>query len=96
MIWIRGLLTELGITVQNATMLFCYNNVAMQIFRNLMFYERNKHIKIECHFVREKQLRIVQLVQINNMELIADLLTKSLGTNIISLSAATIWGANRV
>ncbi len=60
-IWIQGLLKELGELSKGPALLFCDNKAAIQIAANPMFHERTKHIEIDCHFVREKiQLGIIE------------------------------------
>ena len=52
--WIRHLLMEVGIKTSVPMNLWCDNHAAMHIASNLVFHERTKHIKIDCHFVCEK------------------------------------------
>nr|XP_016505380.1 PREDICTED: uncharacterized mitochondrial protein AtMg00810-like [Nicotiana tabacum] len=52
--WINGLLEELGMQVDLPMELYCDNKAAIQIASNPMYHERTKHIKINCHFIREK------------------------------------------
>jgi hypothetical protein len=50
LIWLRWLLTDMGVPHSSATMLHCDNRSAIQISHNDVFHERTKHIEIDCHF----------------------------------------------
>ena len=52
--WLHQLLMEVGIETPVPAKLWCDNQAARPIAFNLVFYERTKHIEIDCHFVREK------------------------------------------
>lgn len=52
LIWLRGLLSCLGVELTRPIKLFCDNQAALHIATNLVFHERTKHIEIDCHFVR--------------------------------------------
>jgi len=54
LIWLKSLLSELGFPSSIPMTLFCDNQVAMHIAANLVFHERIKHIKIDCHFIRQQ------------------------------------------
>lgn len=45
---------EIGDTIEME--LVCDNEVELHITLNLVFYDRTKHIDIDCHFFREKLL----------------------------------------
>ncbi|XP_012472430.2 uncharacterized mitochondrial protein AtMg00810-like [Gossypium raimondii] len=80
LVWLKGLLAELGFHVSKPMLLHCDNQAALQIASNPVFHERTKHIDIDCHFVREKiQTGDVVTHHISTNEQVADLLTKGLG-----------------
>ena len=54
MVWLCQLLHDFCIEAPNPALLFCDNQAAIHVASNLIFYERTKHIEINCHFVRDK------------------------------------------
>jgi hypothetical protein len=52
-IWLQNILTELGITFQKPSIIYCDNQSAIQISKNLVHHQRTKHIEIHMHFLRE-------------------------------------------
>jgi len=66
-IWLRGLLTELGFPQNSATPLYVDNTSAIQIAANPVFHERTKHIEVDCHSICEAfDTRIVSLPHISS------------------------------
>lgn len=57
--WLRGLLKEIKFDLQHPTSLCCENKKTIQIAKNHTFHKRTKHIKIDCHFIREKLMEKV-------------------------------------
>ncbi|GJT07784.1 cysteine-rich receptor-like protein kinase 8 [Tanacetum coccineum] len=52
--WLVSLLKELGIKNLEHVDLYCDNQAALYIAANLVFHERTKHIKVDCHYVRDQ------------------------------------------
>ena len=76
-IWLHGLLAELGFPQTEATPLFADNTSAIQIVANSVFHERTKHIEVDCHSIREAlDNRIVSLPHITLQLQLAHIFTK--------------------
>ena len=56
-IWLKSLLTELGILVHIPMPMHCDNQVAIFIANNPVFHERTKHIEIDYHYIRDNYER---------------------------------------
>jgi hypothetical protein len=79
LIWLRWLLTDMGVPHSSATMLHCDNRSAIQISHNDVFHERTKHIEIDCHFVRHHvSYGTIRLVSVSSEQQTADVFTKTL------------------
>ncbi|KAF3652341.1 putative pentatricopeptide repeat-containing protein-like isoform X1 [Capsicum annuum] len=86
-VWIAGLFKELDMSLSLPVSLFCDSKAAIQIVANPVFYERTKHIDIDCHFIREKvQDGLVLIQYLSTKEQPADILTKGLGCLVFSSS----------
>lgn len=84
-IWVRWLLSELGIPSSQPTPMFCDNKAARHIANNPVFHERTKHVEMDCYFVRERvESKEIVPRSINTNLQIADLLTKGLGMKQLS------------
>jgi len=78
-VWLRGLLQDLGIQVRGPTLLFCDNDSAIKLAANPILHERTKHIEVDCHFTREKiKEGIIKTRGIRTTEQPADIFTKPL------------------
>jgi hypothetical protein len=54
LIWIKHLLRDMNIEHAKPMQMYYDNQVARHITTNPVFYERTKHIEVDCHFVRKK------------------------------------------
>ena len=76
-VWLRGLLAELGFSPSHPTPLRADNTSAIQIAANPVYHERTKHIEVNCHYIREAfDARIISLPHISTTLQIADVFTK--------------------
>ena len=84
-IWVRWLISELGIPSSQPTPMFCDKKAARHIANNPVFHERTKHVEMDCYFVRERvESKEIVPRSINTNLQIADLLTKGLGMKQLS------------
>ncbi|KAH9780093.1 protein kinase domain-containing protein [Citrus sinensis] len=78
-VWLRGLLAELGFSQSNPTPLHADNTSAIQICVNPVFHERTKHIEVDCHYIREAlDTRIISLPHISTTLQRADVFTNAM------------------
>jgi len=78
-VWLRGLLTEIGFPQSNPTPLHADNTSAIQIATNPVYHERTKHIEVDCHYIREAvDKRVITLPHVSSDLQIADVFTKSM------------------
>jgi hypothetical protein len=51
-VWLRWLLTNMGISFSHPTSMYCDNQSSIQIAHNSVFHKRTKRIEIDCHLTR--------------------------------------------
>ena len=78
-VWLRGLLSELGASQINPTPLHADNKSAIQIASNPVFHERTKHIEVDCHYIRDAFTHgVIELPHVSTNLQTADVFTKAL------------------
>jgi len=78
-VWLCGLLAELGFPQSNSTPLHADNTSAIQIAANLVYHERTKHIEVDCHSIREVvDTRVISLSHVSTNLHITDFFTKAM------------------
>jgi histone deacetylase 1/2 len=82
-IWVQGLLQELGVFLSRAPILWCDNLGATYLSVNPVFHARTKHIEVDYHFVREHVAqKALDIIFISTSDQLADVLTKPLSTRL--------------
>ncbi|CAL5429371.1 unnamed protein product [Camellia sinensis] len=77
-VWLRWLLSDMGVSLSDPTPLYCDNQSAVQIAHNSVFHERTKHVEIDCHFVRQHlQAGSITLPFVPSSLQLADFFTKT-------------------
>lgn len=79
-VWIIGLLKDMGEVLTDPTTLYCDNMAILHIAANPLYHERTKHIEIDCHLIREKiQAKLIKTSYVPTDSQLAYIFTKSLG-----------------
>lgn len=79
LVWIFGLLKDIGVVFELPVTIFTDSKAAIQIVANPVFHERIKHIEIDCHFIRQKiQQGLIKTEYVGTKEQLANVLTKGL------------------
>lgn len=75
--WLDALLKDLGIKNLPPTLLKCDNQAALAIAANPVLHEKTKHVKIDCHYVRDKiNDGSIEIAHVSSKDQVADILTK--------------------
>lgn len=78
-VWLWGLLGELGIPQLTPTPLHADNTSAIQIATNLVFHKCTNHIEVDCHSIREAlDQRVITLPHISSKLQTTDVFTEAL------------------
>ena len=78
LVWLRWLLADMDAPQPTATPLYCDNRSAIYIAHNDVFYERTKHIEIDCHITRQHLKKgNLKLFSISSADQPADIFTKT-------------------
>lgn len=80
LLWLRALLSHLTVHHTQPMLLYCDNQAAIHIAATPIFHEWTKHIKIDCHLIRDHlQARNIETCYVPSNLQLADIFTKALG-----------------
>ena len=81
----KNLLMEFDFRHPGPMPMHCDNQSVIYIAQNPVFYERTKHIEIDCHFVRDAWTKKVLTFQFTqSSKQLVDLLTKATSPQLFS------------
>jgi ATP-binding cassette subfamily B (MDR/TAP) protein 1 len=90
MVWLKGLLEELGKKQQNCA-LHSDSQSAIHLAKNPAFHSRTKHIPMRYHYIRELvENEVLKMMKILGSENPADMLTKSVPIGKLKLCLASV------
>lgn len=79
LIWLHGLMQDLKVSIPLPMDLFCDNLSSKYIVENKVFQERTKHLKVDCHFIRDYvDSNFTNIHHIQTFVQLVDILTKPL------------------
>ena len=83
LIWIKGLLKDLGIEITTPMTMHCDNQAAIHIASNSVFHERTKHIEVDCHKVRQAvEQQVILPCYTKSEDQLADIFTKAASSKV--------------
>ena len=81
-LWVKRVLSELRLYLEESISMFCDNKATISIAKNPVHHDRTKHIEIDRHFIKEKiDCSILKLFYIPTEQAAADILIKALPRN---------------
>jgi len=81
-LWMRGLMQELGLVLDGRSLVYCDNQPAIAVSKNGIKSERTKHVDVKYHFVTEMiNNKTIEVKYLQTDKQQADILTKPLDKN---------------
>ena len=77
--WLRILLVDFGIFIDDSVVLYCDKISSIMLVKNLVYQARAKHIEVHYHYVREKVgCGEIDMVYVKTNDQVVDIFTKTL------------------
>lgn len=82
LLWLKIILTDLGIKWEGTMKLYCDNKSAINIAHNPVQHDRTKHVEVDRHFIKEKlDSGLICTPYVSTEGQLADILTKGLASH---------------
>ncbi|CAM8979609.1 unnamed protein product [Rhodiola kirilowii] len=95
--WLVKILADSKVFIQSPVPLHCDNRAAMHIAKNPVFHERTKHVKLDCHVIRQHfSSGLITPQFVSTSEQLADLLTKALSSDRLQYLSAKLNVVNKL
>ena len=95
LIWLKGLLSDLGFSHSQPMSMFCDNQAAMHIAFNPVFHERTKHIEVDYHYIRAQvQSKVIDTHYTRSHDQLADIFTKALHATLFQRILSKLGSLN--
>lgn len=89
--WLCNLLTELGIKLSAAPVIYCDNVGATHLCANPVFHSRMKHVALDYHFIRDHiQTGALRVSHVSTHDQLLDALTKPLSRSRFQVARSKI------
>lgn len=83
LLWLKRLLTEIGVEPKMEMKLFCDNKAAIEISHNPVQHDRTKHIEVDRHFIKQNlEEKIIKFPFVRSEDQLADMLTKAVSSKV--------------
>lgn len=81
LLWLKRLLTEIGISHTSEIDLFCDNKATIAIAQNPIQHDRTKHVEVDKHFIKENlEAKVIRFPFVKSEDQLTDILTKEVSS----------------
>ncbi|CAN6454768.1 unnamed protein product [Victoria cruziana] len=91
LLWLKILLRDIGIRVDEPMKIFCDNKIAINLANNPIMHNKIKYMKIDWHFIRENiDSKELILPYVRSEDQVADVFTKWLSCGVFERNISTL------